>query len=66
MFEVDSGRVLKFLLNEGMTVKEFSRRADVSSQAVKNAINGRKLHIPSVAKIAAVMGIAPNDLIVGK
>ena len=65
MFAVDSSKVLQFLFEQAITTKEMSRRAGVSIQAVKNAINGKRLQIPSVAKIAAAMGITPNELIVG-
>lgn len=65
MYEVDREKVLKFLFDRAMTTKELSRRAGVSIQAVKNAIAGKRLQIPSVAKIAAAMEIEPNELIVG-
>ena len=66
MFEVDSGKILQFLFDQKLTTKGFSRRAGVSIQVVKNAVTGKRLQIPSVAKIALAMGITPNDLIVGK
>ena len=65
LIEVDRGRIIQFLYDRAITVKGMARLAGVSIQAVKNAINGKKLQIPSVVKIAAAMGITPNDLIVG-
>lgn len=65
LVEINANLVLKFLYDRAITVKGMARLAGVSIQAVKNAIKGKRLQIPSVAKIAAAMDIAPNDLIVG-
>lgn len=65
LVKINANLVLKFLYDRAITVKEMARLAGVSIQAVKNAIKGKRLQIPSVAKIAAAMGITPNDLIVG-
>ena len=62
---IDRGKVLQFLYDRAITVKGMARLAGVSIQAVRNAVNGKRLQIPSVAKIASAMGITPKDLIVG-
>lgn len=61
---IDRDKIIQFLFERAITVKELARLAGVSIQAVKNAVNGKKLQIPSVAKIARAMGITPNDLII--
>lgn len=61
---VDRAKIIQFLFDRKITVKGMARLANVSIQAVKNAVNGKRLQIPSVAKIAAAMEITPNDLIV--
>lgn len=59
-------KILEFLFKNAMTVNELARRAGVSVQVIKNVIDGKKLQIPSIAKIAAVMELKPDDLIVGE
>ena len=62
---IDREKIRQFLFDRKITVKGMARLAGVSIQAVRNAIEGKKMQIPSVAKIAAAMEITPNDLIVG-
>ena len=65
LITVDRIKILQFLFDRQITVKKFAQLAGVSMQAAKNAISGKRLQIPAVAKIASAMGIEPNDLIVG-
>ena len=61
--KIDGRKVIKFLFDREITVAQMARLAGVSVQAVKNAVEGKQLHIPSAAKIARAMGIEPTDLI---
>ena len=61
--KIDGRKVIKFLFDREITVAQMARLSGVSVQAVKNAVEGKPLHITSAAKIARAMGIEPTDLI---
>lgn len=65
LFLIDGRKIIKFLFDNKITVKKFAEIAGVSVQAARNAAEGKKLRIPSIAKIAEFMKVTPNDLIVG-
>lgn len=66
LVQVDRSKLIHYLFDRAMTAQELSRRAHISMQAVRNAIEGKKLQIPSAAKIAKVLEIAPDDFIIAQ
>ena len=64
LIRIDRSKLIRFMFDKAMTASDLARRADVSMQAVRNAIEGKKLQIPSAAKIAKVLDIPADDFII--
>ena len=64
LVQVDRSKLIHYLFDKAMTASELAKRADVSLQAVRNVLAGRKLMIPSASKIARAIDIAPDDFII--
>lgn len=66
LVQVDRSKLIHYLFDKAMTASEFAKQANVSLQAVRNVLAGRKLMIPSAAKIARAIEISPDDFIIAQ
>jgi predicted transcriptional regulator len=63
---VDRSKLIHYMFEQALTASELAKRANVSLQAVRNALAGRKLMIPSASKISRAIDIAPDDFIIAQ
>ena len=63
---VDSDRLMLYMLRRHTDPSRLSERADVSVKTIYRALNGARVRIETLAKIAAALDVPPGLLVGGE
>ena len=61
---LDGQKIFNYLLDNAMTSKAFCEKSGVSMTALRQALGGEKVRIPTAAKIAKAINCKVEDLII--
>lgn len=62
--KLNANKIQDYLFETGLSVEDFAKKCKLSRSTIQQVFDGGQVRIPTVSKIAKVLEVSPQELII--